>query len=141
MKKLITICLLLALAFTVNAQDLTKEQTLNYIKDVYSQINKVYLSGNDGSYYSSSQTLDSLKLEHDELISFFTIKEYDGKILKKIIRTKISGIIKVDWKECLINDKGDKFMFVQEGNKAQLERLKNAVIHLQEFITKDPFDK
>lgn len=140
MKKLLTICLILAVTFTVKAQELTKEQTLNYIKDVYSQINKVHTSGNTGEYYSLSQTLDNLKLQNEQLIFSFTIGiGTDKSLTNKTIIAKISGVIEVDRDDCLINSFGDKFMFVQEGNKAQLERLKNAVIHLQQFITKDPF--
>jgi len=135
MKKLLTFCLLLAAIFTVNAQ--TKEETLTYIKVVYSQINQVY--SNSNTYYSNVQQLDSVKLEHDNLVFYFTIFS-DDKKLKLVKRAKISGEIKSgSYTKGLINNKGDEFMQVRSGNNAQLERLKNAVIHLQKFITKDPF--
>lgn len=135
MKKLFLLVLLAVTGAT--AQDMTKDQTLEYIKTVYSQINRVYISSN--TYKTYPQQLDSVTLEYDQLVMAFTIKNDDGEV-KKTIRAKISGPLELTWdKLSLENSSGDRFMYVSEGNTAQLERLRNALLHLQKFIVKDPF--
>ncbi len=127
-------------AFTVNAQDNkpSKEETLNYIKETYGKINRIFIY-ND-TYLAQPSTINFVKLEGDKLIISYGYGMQDREI-----NFIISGEIKIGYEEisgsdCLINTYGDKYMFVQGGNKSQLDRLKNAVINLQQFITKDdPF--
>lgn len=63
MKKLITICLIIATTFTVKAQDTkpTKEQTINFIKDYFSN-QEVGWTLDGGKYYLSLQKNYDLSL-------------------------------------------------------------------------------
>ena len=113
MKKLLTICLIMATFFTMNAQDgkPTKEETLNYIKETYGKINRIFMDNN--SYITTPQTINFVKLEGDQLII-----NYEWGFDKKEMKFIISGEIKTGNEEksnsdCLINSYGDKFMFVQ----------------------------
>lgn len=49
MKKLITICLLIATAFTTNAQEMNFEETVNYINDIFKENEISYFRENSNT--------------------------------------------------------------------------------------------
>lgn len=133
MRKLFTICFIMATVFAVNAQELTKEETLNYIKEVYEPINEVWIASD--SRYVVPLNLDSLQLKNDRLIYYFNYKKEKEVVIVAII----SGDIIVSGSNLKNTSINKEFMHVQSGNESFLVNLKKAVIHLQKFITKDPF--
>jgi hypothetical protein len=59
MKKLLTICLLIATSFTVNAQELSFEETVKYINDIFKE-NKIgyHIGGNTSGRFVKGITAD-----------------------------------------------------------------------------------
>ena len=82
MKKLITICLLLVTAFTVNAQDgkPTKEQTVQFIKDFFSKkINQCTNEVDNGKYTYISR-INNISIEFNNASSIMTFY-YENQLL------------------------------------------------------------
>lgn len=140
MKKLLTICLLLATTFTAKAQNMSFEETVKYIneklaccldnKDVRLTAKK------DGTVSFWGNTFNFFDLED------FTLSNYEKKLT-----LKTSNGIKVYLDESsgyygtMFNTSSwSKLLFRDEINA---ERVYNALLHLRSLCTKtkDPFDK
>ncbi|TVZ59291.1 hypothetical protein NA63_1819 [Flavobacteriaceae bacterium MAR_2010_105] len=90
MKKLLTICLIMATTLTVNAQDAkpTKEQTVQFIKDYFS--NETPLSAikmykdNDGQATNIYYNIDSINIQFDSTSNTMTVY-YDSRNHSRIL--------------------------------------------------------
>lgn len=139
MKKLITICLLLATSFTVKAQDLSFEETVKYINDKIvccSESKNVTITAKkDGiiTYRGSSYNFfDLIKDEREG----HRLPDSNGIY---IFYNEPSGTYGVSLKESA----NSLPTLTRFGNQKDAERVYNALQHLRSLCTKekDPFDK
>lgn len=159
MKKLLTICLLLATAFTVNAQDgqPTKEQTIQFIKDYFNN-QEVGWPLDGGKYFLSLEKNYVLSLEGtiltiniDECLGDCyavekveytkTTKKIDLKNIESIFisETKYTGESHCDLKLSFnsINNKEKYELYINNGRDCskvqEYEKIKKAFNHLRKL--------
>jgi hypothetical protein len=141
MKKLLTICLLIATTFSVKAQEMNFEETVKYI-------NEKMICCNDFSNYDTliakkDGTINWCKNQKDCTVNLFDLYDkYSGgvSILEHsngIERLSVNGIINFRIST------SDFKRFAQIENEKEQIRVYNALIHLRSLCTKakDPFDK
>jgi len=167
MKKLITICLLMATIFSVNAQDgkPTKEQTLTYLSktfalsegesfdgqtfDVYNfSNNKIienYNTKNNGSYVKCNDEYKDFKWETFELVTSprNSLSELDN-LCKIVIRfgSNFKAVLGCDDASDVI-EMNDKYLYLYI-LKTKAESFKKAIERLVEIAkeeNKNPFEK
>ena len=121
----------------MSAQDMTKQQTLDYILRIYRKVNKCYLTE---SYSMNAPVgIDSVQLEFDQLIFYYKVPG-ENDIFSGPRSATISGNLTLDESgNGIKNADGDWVLRVQNENTAELKRLFYALQHLQDFIERDPF--
>jgi hypothetical protein len=123
-----------AISTHVDAQNLTKEQCLKYIMDLYSDIRS-----SSGGY---KWTADNYRLEYDNIK--YTYHNDNGTSGETIFN--LSGLYIEQSKSGILyrikNTKGEEFAMIdneEPGQKERLEKLLKALKYLSQFATKDPF--
>jgi len=142
MKKLITICLLIATSFTVNAQDMSIEETVKYIND------KIACCGVE-KFNIKCDTSGNITWEYvfDSRINLFDLTPGIGLDNSVVTLSNSNGIILYNvigkyWIDFQITEKTTK-TFNWFPVQADAERVYKALQHLRSLCTKakDPFDK
>lgn len=139
MNKPIILLLLLVIisSFNLTAQDMSKQQTLDYILRIYRKVNRFYLS--DATCMLIPVGIDSASLEYDQLIFYYKVPG-DNYMYSGPRSATISGDLQLDEDDDGVkNADNDWVIRVQENNTAELKRLFYALQHLQNFIKTDPF--
>lgn len=132
MKKLITICFFIATSFTVNAQQLTFEETVKYINDKIeccAEYKTTLIAQKDGTLKFKTYS-----------INLFDLDDINTENCKYGICNRIG------------ETSGNSYIYFKTGSTPNLaafvsekdaERVYNALFHLRSLCTKtkDPFDK
>lgn len=135
-KNLIALLVFLCSMFSLTAQDMTKQQTLDYILRIYQRVNQFHPTAD--YVITVPVGIESAKLEFDQLI--FDYQVSNNYIYSGLRSTTISGNLELDEQyNGIKNADGDWVLRVQPQNTAELKRLFYALQHLQSFIEKDPF--
>lgn len=146
MKKLLTICLLIATTFTVNAQELNFEQTVTYINTFFKDNSKIpYYNGESNTGY----LILGIQASKDGKIVFFA--NYKNQIPTTNFDSPLSSFNLFDVKE-FKNTNGNLYFYAAEQSTKKIgyldlhsesnsERIKKAFLHLQSLCNKseDPF--
>lgn len=142
MKKLITICFFMATAFTVNAQQLTFEETVNYINKIFTE-NKHpnYYVGND----RSGKLILGIQASKNGRVTVYNYFNYYGSTDK--YDTPIGSFNLFDFEKCGIES--DKYITLLDKNNQKLgmfsdillsysTKMEKALKHLRSLCTKEP---
>lgn len=135
MKKLITICFILATSFTIKAQDMNFEETVKYINDKI-----ICCSKYENLTITATISGDILWGNHGERINLFDlVPEVDQTEVAQNsqgIKLDIHGYI---W---FSGAKTGSSLFNQFSSEVDAERMFKAFLHLKSLCTKkkDPFD-
>jgi hypothetical protein len=142
MKKLITICLLMATIFSVKAQDMNFEETVKYIND------KIECCKATGWNYQSFEANKTGRIKFGRgvnqkeyyIFDLITEKNTTSETIGGTTYYKYYGIQYGDDKTSLWYDKNLLLAF---STSLDCERVYNAIKHLYTLCTKekDPFDK
>jgi hypothetical protein len=143
MKNLITICLLVATAFTTNAQEMNFEETVKYINEKMICCNDFFgetiIAKKDGTISWCKQfpkyTVNLLDLFEED--TYNNGKSFTKEFSQGIRRGTTYGII-----EFTISS-SERIRFGEFKVEAEQKRVYNALIHLRSLCSKakDPFDK
>lgn len=136
-KKILIVFFLFGSIMSMSAQDMTKQQTLDYILRIYRKVNKFYLT--EATAMNIPVGIDSAQLEYDQLIFYYKVPgenyAYSGPR-----SATISGELTLDeYGNGVKNADGDWVLRVRQENTAELKRLFYALQHLQDFVERDPF--
>ncbi len=144
MKNLLTICLLIATAFTVNAQDMNFEETVKYINDkiecCYQYKPMTFTVTRSGQISFNNKTVNLFDLG-PAYVNYGNVKE------KFILQESGISLWDIDKDYTykiyfrVSEAKGEKFL--EFSSRADAERVYKALLHLRSLCTKakDPFDK
>lgn len=141
MKKLLTICLLIATAFTVNAQEMSIEETVKYIND------KIACCGIDKFIFKCT-TSGNIIVKNPSYVDETIVNIFDLSIEPPAIYEK--GDFKINNGVSLYETyisfnltKTRSISFNSFSTRADAERVYKALLHLRSLCTKekDPFDK
>jgi len=136
-KKILILIILFGSICSMSAQDMTKQQTLDYILRIYRKVNKFYLT--EFNSMNIPVGIDSAQLEFDQLIFYYNVPGKNDAYSGPRSAT-ISGNLTLDESENGIkNADGDWVLRVRQENTAELKRLFYALQQLQDFVERDPF--
>ena len=147
MKKLLTICLFLVTTFTVNAQQLTFEETIGYINNILKENPKVnYFNGNSshgqyGMRISVDKTGKLIVYNHkDDAVGSFNLFDFEKCKANKTIDTYENGD-KFNGENIELLDKnGDRLGKFSDLMATYSPKIEKALKHLRSFCTNaDPF--
>lgn len=134
MKKLLTICLIMVTAFTVNAQDgkPTKEQTLEYIKGYYSDFKVGWWSDNKYDLFSENYKIIMIDTK---LIIEWNVYSWDRILTRKSYEFDFRDIESLGLKKEISTTAGsrhceEKIVFNTINNKPTIKLVDNS----QEFF-------
>lgn len=138
MKKLITICLLLATAFSVKSQDMNFDETVKYIND------KIICCSENKNNELKAEVNGTLTWG-DKTINMFDLEHYKG-VDPQLLGDKGIYVYYHDyWSTYYVYLSDGSIAPNLNGFKSQkdAERIYNALQHLRTLCTKtkDPFDK
>lgn len=141
MKKIITICLLMATAFSVNAQDMNFDETLKYINE------KISCCGNHKFTFkcttSGNIIVNNPSYTKEFIVNFFDLSIEPPAIYEDGDFKRNNGVTLYETSIDFNLTKTKSFMFNSFGTRADAERVYKALLHLRSLCTKtkDPFDK
>lgn len=143
MKKLITICLFMATSYTVSAQQLTFEETVNYINKIFTESQSPnYFVGNDrsgeGILGIQASKNGKVTVYNKWLNSYETTSEYN---------TPVGSFNLFDFEKC--GTESERFITLLDKNNQKLGMFSNLLIsystkmekalkHLRSLCTKEP---
>ncbi|MFA5298791.1 MAG: hypothetical protein WC389_11355 [Lutibacter sp.] len=145
MKKLFIICFLLTATFSINAQDLTLEETENYINDIFKTNMVHYFSGEDNNGYS----ILGVKIQRTGKVTFYNQFHQDQKTNEFNNPIGSFSVFDLDEKKTvyysslyLIDNKGKSIgHFSTKLSQSEGNRLLKALFYLKTICDKslDPF--
>lgn len=145
MKRLITICLIIATTFTVQAQDMNFDETASYIKE------KILAGGCNSRYGQTENDYSTVciyivEIEKNGQIVFgydHNDKEYSNAKfnINNIIKIELDDTYGKKYIRFYTSDKS--YYIIETVSQVESERLVKAFTHLKTVCTKtkDPFDK